>query len=232
MAISKSMLGNANAGEREEKWPKSVEDVRVAMSTMDKTYTTRFSEWVRSENNVSYICTFKKELFNEFLKEDVIIVCNAIRWLTADWGVASVAELLLKLFYPYRIESRIFANIVQAISVDWSRTRQLDLFNILLIGENASTMAQFFFHITEGISLGEQYPDYPKIPWMLHDKIDFLQSCSNTLRWTSSFSEEFLINITNLAVSNEKSRIRINADIRDILTHFTSDPSKLRQMSA
>ncbi|KAJ3102307.1 hypothetical protein HDU97_000664 [Phlyctochytrium planicorne] len=172
MLPKSALLSFSHEGQR----PKNVKEVDGAMSEMDEKFGTHFVDWIRSENNVGYICTFKKPIFHEYLATNPSGVATAIRWLSGEWGVATVAELLLKLFYVTRLDSALFANIVQAVSVDWPKARQLDLFNILLIGETPSTMACFFDNITRGISFtdGNGNPEYDQKPWMMHEKESFL----------------------------------------------------------
>ncbi|KAI8854400.1 hypothetical protein BC829DRAFT_379873 [Chytridium lagenaria] len=147
------------------------------------------------------------------MKKDPNIVATAIRWLTEDWGVATVAELVLKLVRGSE-NSVMFADLVQAVSVDWPRSKQLDLFNILLIGESAATTAQ--------------QPEYAARQWMLHEKIDFLQSCSNTLRWGPVFAREFLMNYSGLVMKEDVVKMKkLQEDIMDTFECVTADSTTL-----
>ncbi|KAI8810935.1 hypothetical protein BJ742DRAFT_799265 [Cladochytrium replicatum] len=118
-------------------------EIEHAMREMDKMHGTSFYKWIRSEENIGYICAFKRTMFEDFLnlpqelteglspfaivhaREDCqcgptsgpSLVGRALRWMSSEWSIPSIAELLLKLFYHLRVESRIFARLVAELAV-------------------------------------------------------------------------------------------------------------------
>ncbi|KAJ3111664.1 hypothetical protein HDU96_005478 [Phlyctochytrium bullatum] len=231
------------------KAPKTVQDVEDTMRQMDSTYGTQFTSWIRSEANVSYICTFKRHLFMQFMQEEPARVATVLRWLTKDWSLPTIAELILKLvrflssqdstrscklnvpqnnqFYGMRIDSGIFADMVHAITIDWPRERQLDLINIVLIGENPGMSARFFHNFTQGVSFVPEHPEYPKIPWLVFEKCEFLASASTTLRWTQAFTKQFLIEYAKLTILDETAKKVVVEEIDEAFTDRPGDDAEI-----
>ena len=134
--------------------PKSVEDVRYAMNEMDRINKTTFSQWIRSEKNLLYLCSYKGDLIQEYLDQDAQSAMHALEWIIEEWSVESVAELTLKLFYAQRINSENFAKRLYGLVHSWSAEKLVELLPILLIGESAEVCCDFFanFYLVSGYS--------------------------------------------------------------------------------
>ncbi|KAJ3323914.1 hypothetical protein HDV06_000890 [Boothiomyces sp. JEL0866] len=121
----------------------SVEDVEATMAQMDKQNKTSFTKWIKSENNINYICTFKGELIKEFIENDFESSIHALEWMTSGWSLESISELILKLFYTKRISSPLFCKIVWGLVHTWDVERITDLLPVILVGESLAINAAF-----------------------------------------------------------------------------------------
>lgn len=79
--------------------PKSVKELEYVMTEMDRINGTSFKQWVLSEENIGYICTFKREIFENNWETNPSGVFTVLQWLSEGWKTPSVAEFLLKMFY-------------------------------------------------------------------------------------------------------------------------------------
>lgn len=175
--------------------PRNVKEIEAALSAMDKKNGTSFKSWIRDSENLSYLCSFKKDLFEEYYKVDPQYVINALSWLTKDWSLSSISELLLKLFYSSDgMESEKFLLVVKGLTQDWERLRKVELVNVLLIGETASISGKFCSRYVGG--------------WdSMNDIRFFLEELFVCLRWKEDFLFEFLTNfVTDLRSSQLKGR--------------------------
>ncbi|KAJ3124341.1 hypothetical protein HK101_006144, partial [Irineochytrium annulatum] len=172
------------------------------MLEMDRLYGTSFINWIRSESNIGYICSFKKDLFEHYERTSPESIPRVMTWLTSDWSIASVAEIMLKLFYGYRIASIKFTRLLAQITATWSRLRQRELVNILLIGEPAPITARFIRNLTRHHSI-----DAPA--WPRGDVADLFKSCAIVLRWNEQFMRETVIELANLLIHGAEAQLRV-----------------------
>ncbi|KAJ3367505.1 hypothetical protein HDU91_001365 [Kappamyces sp. JEL0680] len=124
--------------------PSSVEQVAETMKEMDRQNKTSFSSWIRSESNISYLCTFKGPMILEYIDQDPASAMFALEWIIDGWSVESVAELVLKLFYAYRISSDVFSQRLFALVHAWPNEKLAELLPIILIGESVVVVSNFF----------------------------------------------------------------------------------------
>jgi hypothetical protein len=135
---------------------KSKNDVAVSMKEMDSLYKTTFSNWIRSESNLQYICTFKSQMLLKNIEENQERALYAFEWMVEDWSTESVAEFILKLFYKDRIWSLKFAEIVYGICKGWSIERTQELLPVLLVGEKVDVCAKFFGNFLKASCWGRE----------------------------------------------------------------------------
>ncbi|KAI8927633.1 hypothetical protein BC831DRAFT_394553, partial [Entophlyctis helioformis] len=184
--------------------PASADDVDLAMRTMDKTHGTSFTAWIKSEQNIPYICAFKKDVIVDNLVCRPQQAIHALQWMTADWSTTSVAELVLKLFYDRHIDSPDFARIIAGIRDDWSLEKTADLVNVLLIGESAVSAAAFLVHLTDqsGICSHETTVDIAVHRWANDDRISLVRSVARSLRWKDAFLQTFLLEYATFSLAD------------------------------
>lgn len=126
------------------KKPKSLEDVQETMAEMDRINKTTFADWIRSESNISYLCSFKGPMILEYIEQDPESAMYALEWIIEGWAIDSVAELVLKLFYSLRIQSQQFSQRLYRLVHSWKNEKIVELLPILLIGEGVTTCSTFF----------------------------------------------------------------------------------------
>ncbi|KAJ3031097.1 UNVERIFIED_CONTAM: hypothetical protein HDU68_006476 [Siphonaria sp. JEL0065] len=176
------------------KKPKSVEDIEKAMKEMDRIHETTFYSWIKSEKNIGYIATYKRDLFDRCMSEDPYTLSLVLQWLTSEWTVASVAELLLKLFYSYKIESRKFTHLLAAVAKNWPHSQKEDIVNVLLIGETPVSTAKFIKHFTEGNNLiDKSLKDAHLQAWGKEEIVELVRSVAQILRWNDVFMKSSVV---------------------------------------
>ncbi|KAJ3121328.1 hypothetical protein HK100_012432 [Physocladia obscura] len=176
------------------KKPQSAGDVDAAMKEMDEKHSTSFYSWIKSESNIGYVTTYKRSLFDSAMKQDPQTLVFVLQWLTAGWSVASTAEIFLKLFYSYRIESRKFAHLLAGVTSTWTQSQTEDIVNVLLIGENAVAAAQFMRYFTEGTGAVSRVKDAETASgvislkkWKNADAVQLVRATALILRWNDVF---------------------------------------------
>ena len=170
----------------EPKKPESVEQVGLVMKEMDKLYKTSFSEWIQNEDNIAYFCSIKGPLVNEYLKQDADRAMLALKWMSENWSIASIAELTLKLFYHHGVASDIFVKRLYTLVSDWEKAKIMELLAILLIGERPPIMAGFLKHwdVISG--------------WDRTELTVLALGLAKGLRWSTEFCQSVLVDLTML----------------------------------
>ena len=186
--------------------PKSVEDVRDTMSEMDRLNKTSFSKWIRSEKNLSYLCSYKGDLIHQYLSEDGESAMHALCWITEDWTVESVAELVLKLFYAERMDSPLFAKRLWGLCKDWSTERLVELLPILLIGESVSTCSQFFANFYNVSSGDDGNTDEAEVSSSTERLADLVLPIAHGFKWNADQLESFLLETVVALVSDSPTQ--------------------------
>ncbi|KAJ3203866.1 hypothetical protein HK099_001339 [Clydaea vesicula] len=150
--------------------PNSVEELDNAMKKMDSQNGTGFFNWVKNEENIGYICTYKRDIFEENFERDPKQVFIAVRWLVESWSVPSIAEFLLKMFYHWKLESKKFGALVNGICngfqneknserepkkphKQFDKKKILDLLHVLLIGESSKSTSKFLLNFTKSYKI-------------------------------------------------------------------------------
>lgn len=212
----------APASHTESKKPQTVEEIDEVMRCMDKKYQTSFYTWIKSEANIAYVCTYKRDLFDQYGKDDSATVVRVLKWLTEGWSISSTAEIILKLFYSCKIESRRFSRILAGISEDWEQLRKEEIVNVLLVGENPSSTAKFIKHFTEGnpqLSEGKEEDNLVLSVWDKGDILKLVRSVATVLRWNDVYMMDFLIEYAKLVLTQPIQRA---AMVTHILEKFES----------
>ncbi|KAJ3332107.1 hypothetical protein HDU76_001250 [Blyttiomyces sp. JEL0837] len=200
------------------KRPESVEDIEESLREMDRLYGTSFYSWIKSEANIGYLCTFKRKMFDQYADEDPAVLVRVLQFLTSGWSVASVAEIMLKLFYGYKIESRKFSRLLAAVASKWDRSRRHEVVNVLLIGETSKSTAKFIYHFTEGNGVNGELEFADELvlkPWSVDETRDLVKSVATVLRWGEVFLRDFLIEYAKLLISEPVKRMTMITAIRD-----------------
>ena len=186
--------------------PKSMEQVDLVMKQMDKQFNTSFESWVRSDKNITYLCTFKRPLIDEFMAQSPQKVMNALKWMSQDWSVASVAELILKLFYNLNIQSPEFATVVACLTEDWEIDSVSELVNVLLIGEDAVASSGFIRHFTAHSNDAKTLRFSSKRMWTVTDRVDLVFNIAGALQWKHAFFHLFLKEYANKSINSHQRR--------------------------
>ncbi|KAI9209730.1 uncharacterized protein BJ171DRAFT_608998 [Polychytrium aggregatum] len=173
--------------------PQTADDVEHIMSEMDRLYGTTFKDWIKSEKNVAYLCTYK----GHFFKDHSPALYPVLRWITHDWSVAAVAEFVIKLYYNLKLESPQFVAIVASIVGHWSLEKTTDLINIVMIGESAEKCAAFTWRLSRSLR------------WSLDEQSSVLRSMVKTLSWKQTFTRSFLIRYAECNIDNSTQRCRM-----------------------
>lgn len=193
--------------------PNSVEEVGECMLEMDRVYKTTFARWIQDEDNIAYFCRVKGPLINQFLKTDPDRAINALAWMSKEWSTASTSELILKLFYHIGISSQTFVDHVYNMTKAWDNERVTSVFGVILVGESASTVAQF-------INLWMITSEWPRDMLAL-----LVTSLARSLRWNVGYSRDFLIEFAQSWSSEEKSQMTLCQVVSEQLD--LSGPSKM-----
>ncbi|KAJ3261525.1 hypothetical protein HK103_005363 [Boothiomyces macroporosus] len=196
----------------------SVQDVEATMAQMDKQNKTSFTKWVKSENNLNYICTFKAELIKDFIEKDFESSIHALEWMTDGWSLESVSELILKLFYTKRISSAIFCRIVWGLAHSWELEKINDLLPVILVGESLSIIAAFV-------------GNWVNISTMGSDNIaELVVGLACAFRWDIDQLEEFLLSLCAFICSDSVLQRSLCLIVHEELEYAykaaIADPSK------
>ncbi|KAJ1344452.1 hypothetical protein BSLG_001012 [Batrachochytrium salamandrivorans] len=186
--------------------PNSVHDVSTAMYLMDTRFGTTFESWIRCEKNISYICTFKRSLFDHYILSDAQRTIYALKWMMQGWSIASVSEVILKLYYTLHIDSPEFGRIVAGIVDDWTLSEIIDLTNVLLIGESATTAAAFLIHLTDQCERAAAKSTVALAllrSWSSRDRVRLVAEVAATLRWNNKFLQTFLATYAVSCISDD-----------------------------
>jgi hypothetical protein len=189
------MCKNEIKVEEESIPPKSMEEIGQVMTEMDDMFRTNFSEWLRDESNLSYICTIKRPVFMKEFRANPKQGMEAIRWITSGWSLTSIMEFVLKMFPFMTIDNPEFAQLVSDLVTGWPLDKIfgtfveliIELIKLLLIGESASTCASFVYCFNK-ISRSDQ--------------TDLLVYLSNSLSWDSAFLRLFLLDFSMMVNAN------------------------------
>jgi hypothetical protein len=188
--------------------PTSAADVGITLSMMDTLYGTKFTEWIRDEENLNFIATIKKYVFEEALGASTDVpaannikqVVHVLRWMTPEWSVPSISEIILKLFYHYRLNSRTFADIVAGISAEWREEAVCELVASLLIGESSQTASQFMYNFsTSSMGPGGVHRAAAGVSLLCAE----IATC---LRWSETFQRYFLFSMADLFLATESAQ--------------------------
>ncbi|EGF78178.1 expressed protein [Batrachochytrium dendrobatidis JAM81] len=185
--------------------PNSVQEVANSVQSMDKRFGTTFESWIKSEKNISYICTFKRSLFDRYIKTDPQQTIYALKWMIEGWSIASVSEVVLKLYYAMKIDSPEFGRIVGAVVDEWNIPEIIGLVNVLLIGENADTAAKFIVYLTDQCrqtSIKSTLNVSVKRDWRSSDRVQLVREVATTLRWKTTFLQSFLACYVSQCISD------------------------------
>ncbi|KAI8897957.1 hypothetical protein BC833DRAFT_591707 [Globomyces pollinis-pini] len=192
----------------------SMEEVAETMESMDKLNDTSFSTWIRSESNVAYICSIKGELILSYIDKDPESALYALQWMTQDWSLESVAELVLKLFYSTKMNSKLFSNRLYGIVSNWPREKVYDLLPILLIGETPEVCAAFF---SEWLKLTN---------WTSDTMADCIIPLVVGYQWNTEDLSNFLLNFTLATCVDEIVQKSLMLVIHDEMQNIEMDMVK------
>ncbi|KAI8617556.1 hypothetical protein BC830DRAFT_1166922 [Chytriomyces sp. MP71] len=185
--------------------PTSVADVDEAMKEMDRIHETTFKAWIQSEANIGYVCTYKRALFDRYMKEDRQTLALVLRWMSLDWSMASFAEMMLKLFYKHKVESRKFTHLLAAVAADWSPEKKAEAANVLLIGETATSTAKFVKHYLEGFK--DEKMDAIQVKIATKEEIlALVTTVATLLRWNDVFMMDFITEYASLLFTDPVQR--------------------------
>ncbi|KAL5039974.1 hypothetical protein RTP6_007060 [Batrachochytrium dendrobatidis] len=159
--------------------PNSVQEVANSVQSMDKRFGTTFESWIKSEKNISYICTFKRSLFDRYIKTDPQQTIYALKWMIEGWSIASVSEVVLKLYYAMKIDSPEFGRIVGAVVDEWNIPE--------IIGQTS-------IKSTLNVSV--------KRDWRSSDRVQLVREVATTLRWKTTFLQSFLACYVSQCISD------------------------------
>jgi hypothetical protein len=173
--------------------PNSVEEVEETMDRMDKLFKTSFSKWIRSENNLAYVCSFKGAMILNYINEDPQSAMFALEWMIHDWSVESVAELVLKLFYSHRVNSLIFSTRLFALVHSWPLEKLAELFPIILIGESVLVTSSFFAAWLQVSG------------WNVDKMADIVIPIIASFKWNPAQMSEFLMEVIYYAYLDDSS---------------------------
>ncbi|KAI8909621.1 hypothetical protein EDD86DRAFT_205889 [Gorgonomyces haynaldii] len=175
------------------------------MAQMDQLYKTSFSEWVRSEDNINYVCTMKGNMIREALLDDREACIYGLRWMSANYSVPSFAEMMLKLFYSMGMASSRFVSILHDLTVDWQHEKIIDLLSVILVGEKPVSVSNFVKH----------WIYYSG--WKRDDMAELLLSLKEAMRWNQSYCKELLTELVFLLIRNGVAQRSLMMVIEDEL---------------
>jgi len=188
--------------------PSTVQDIEDAIRSMDKRFKTSFYRWIRSEENIAYMCTTHASLFEEYWKTDPTLVIRALKWLTQDWSIPGTAELVIKLFYHWKIDSSKFIFLIAATFDHWPLKRLISLLNVLLIGDPPKVVARFlfqFYQLKKSKEMRfESTVHVQQEPWTQSTYYEFMKALSTQARWTVRFYDLFMSEYEQLYCSEKQ----------------------------
>lgn len=221
--------------------PKNADELNKTMEDMDKINGTTFRNWILSEENIGYVCTFKRHLWENNWEESPESVIVVMQFLVkyGKWSVPSTAECILKMFIHFGIDSPRFGAIVNGIvkglnSPDslepsqrqedgWTKREISDLVYILLIDNTPKECATFLRHLSSrytltkgwnGVSDPMEGDASNTKSWSRQEILDVFQGVSHRAQWTEAFRRELLLEYSTLAISDAKKRREFDRDIR------------------
>ena len=108
--------------------PTSVSEIEKVMTQMDADYQTSFCEWIRSESNVAYMCSYKRSIFRSQYANDPKVGIKVVQWMTQNWTLVSISEFLFKMFPDLSIDSKEFADLLCGMTQSWDFDRVQGMF--------------------------------------------------------------------------------------------------------
>lgn len=219
--------------------PQSMDQVESVMNEMDKVNGTQFKGWIKNEDNIGYLCTFKRSLFEENWETQPASVFNVLYWLVDGWNIASVAEFMLKMFYHWKLDSVKFGVLVNGLTKGlykttgtagllgkpWEDEKIYDLLHVLLIGESPKACAKFIKNFTTGVDINvmmeiKTNEVITTRTWSREDVLDLVKNVSFYLHWDESFMRAFLMEYTTLMIPDDT--IRQQSVLAEIQSRFLS----------
>ncbi|KAK9767090.1 hypothetical protein K7432_003357 [Basidiobolus ranarum] len=174
-----------------------LEEVDAAMRSMDFNYNTQFYSWIHNENNVDYIAYYMRKIISDYEETNLKSVYRAIKWLVDEWSVQRTAELLVKLFYHWGINSSKFAQLIAEVVDKWSIKQTIELVVTLVIGERSSKVAQFINHLT--------------ISWSTKSTVELVRSIGIRLRWNERYFKHFLFQYVSIRYDSDAGTVTSQA---------------------
>lgn len=106
--------------------PRNVKELNDEMERMDKVNGTSFKGWILDESNIGYVCTFKRHLWENNWETHPESVFISLQFLSSygDWKVPSVAELILKMFHHWGVDSPRFGALVNGLVRGLSHSKE------------------------------------------------------------------------------------------------------------
>jgi len=236
MQRSKSLP--AYLGQYESQPHEGPEQVEHSLSEMDRLNGTSFKDWIKMEENINYISTFKRGIFETSWENNPTSMLVAVQWLTSSWSPASTVEFLLKMFYHWKLESPQFGVLMNGlvrglhvkgqvetvIGKEWEESKMHDLLHVLLIGESASSTAKFLKHLTTSLPLVQglgteaaqvAQPDTPFTKeWLRKEILDLVKSLMIALQWDDTFMKTMLNEYSGLLIQDPIKLLRLQTEIR------------------
>jgi hypothetical protein len=219
--------------------PRTYAQLNESMDAMDKSNSTSFKDWILSEENIGYVCTFKRHLWEENWETNPCSVIIVMQFLHSKggWSSPSMAEMMLKMFLHWGVDSPRFGallnGIVRGITLpeeeedkpdeSWEKRQIYDLVYIILIDNSAKEAAKFLRHLTTKYTLtkgfnGTSDPlenDAPETKqWSRKQIIDLFKGVSYRRQWTESFRRELLVEFVQLVISDKQKQEHFEYDIR------------------
>ena len=177
--------------------PQNVKELDEIMTTMDKNNGTSFKHWIQSMENISYICTFKRDFFENYFQSSPQTVIVVIQWLSLNWTVPSIAEFVLKMFYHWKLESPQFGALLNGLVEDWTRKRTFDLLHVLLIGESPKSIATFIRNFTTSYKFRV---DSHTRNWSRYEIVDLFTHLSIRMQWDNEMITSILLIYSTLVL--------------------------------
>jgi hypothetical protein len=237
--------------------PRTCAQLDESMDAMDKLNSTSFKNWILSEENIGYICTFKRHLWEQNWETNPCSVIIVMQFLSnkGGWSSPSTAEMLIKMFLHWKVDSPRFGALINGLvrglelpeddeskaDESWTKRQIYDLVYIVLIDNSPKEAAALIKHLTTGYKLtkgfnGTSDPLETDAPctksWTRSEILDLFKGISHRRQWSETFRRELLVEFVMLSIADEQRQEEFKYDIHVKFMKQTSSVSSTSSSSS
>ncbi len=123
----------------------SISDVDNIILNMDKPHNTNFHSWIRNQNNISFICIYKKHIFLSYIDSNINI-SHGLNWMMTFWTPIHISTFISYVFHKYINDIPKYTSLIYDITHHLDINIILDILLIILHQSNTQYISTFLDH--------------------------------------------------------------------------------------